>query len=209
MSGLFIVMSANNTFAVDAMNKTFVPVTEQDSLHHRLLEFEDEIRARYEKSDYTVSQFAPWKEIKAEVLEKLFPEYRFFTIQWSESLHQDKTPQTHFIAQGFGLSVNLALKKDGQDATELNSFGNFEEFGQLLAKANVRLLNYEDARLIWEGFCEANMKPWNDQGIEQINETTWDLGVISINGIRYYYRLLLGRDGKVLSGNLQLDQTGI
>jgi hypothetical protein len=202
-------MSANIISAGDVMNSTFVPVSEQDLLYRRLLEFQGEILARYEKSDYTVAEFSPWREIKADVLEKLFPDYRFFIIQWSESLHPDKTTEGHIIAQGYGLSVNLVLKKDGQDATELNSFGNYEEFGQLLAKADVRLLSYDDARLIWDGFCEANMKPWKDQGIEQINDTTWDLGVISINRIRYYYRLLLDRDGKVLSGNLQLDPSGI
>lgn len=209
LSGLIVLMSVNIISAGDVMNSAFVPVSEQDLLYRRLLEFQGEILARYEKSDYTVSQFAQWKEIKSEILEKLFPDHRFFSIQWSESLHPDQTSEAHVIAQGYGLSVNLALKKDGKDATELNSFGNYEEFGQLLAKANVRLLNYDDARLIWDGFCEANMKPWKDQGIEQINDTTWDLGVISINGVRYYYRLLLDRDGKVLSGNLQVDQTGI
>ncbi|MGE3979909.1 MAG: hypothetical protein AB7F70_00625 [Candidatus Omnitrophota bacterium] len=38
--------------------------------------------------------------------------------------------------------------------------------------------------------------------LEKQNDREWDLGGSVINGLRYYYRVMLNEDGKVLSGKM-------
>lgn len=176
-------------------------INEQDLIYPLSQMLQDNIAKRYEKSGYMVDEFSVWSEITSPALNRLFPEYRFLSIKWTEKIHPDYETGGMF-GVGYGLHAIFACRKDAGSFVELSGYGNYEEYGKLLAETGTQLNREEDARLIWDGFCDIHTKQWKDMAFEKISDKEWNLGVITINGLRYYYRVILNEEGKVLSGKM-------
>lgn len=157
---------------------------------------------RYAVSNHTKPSFLrPWTELHSKALTELFPDHRFLCISWDEKPVW-KWVGDQRVSRALQLSITLAYKRDTGAWSEIPGSGNYEPYGRLLAQQKVELKTDAQAKLIWEGFCDLHQKHWRDQGIEQRSDRLWHLGVITIEGIRYYYQVDVDESGKVLSARL-------
>ena len=159
---------------------------------------------RYRKDGQTQPDFGPWLEIPSESLRRLFPDLRFITIHWDEVSVPGAAED--LVSRAGDLFVILAVNSTKQTTQELFGCGNYEEFGSLLSERGATIKSPEDATLVWNAFCDLHQKHWKDQGITRIDDTTWHLGVITIDRFHYYYRVDLDSEHKVIRGKLHADE---
>lgn len=91
----------------------------------------------YEKSFVEVSFNSVWYEMPFASLKRLFPNYRFFAIEWNERPVKGKEKEV--IGLGGG-EYTLVCSKDHKVVYEIYHYGNYELYGKLLAdrKAVIR-----------------------------------------------------------------------
>ena len=148
--------------------------------------------------------FSDWREVASADLTALFPGHRFAHVFWDEV----QLPKVRRYIPGLavGEQVTLAVNSTTTRVIELHPYGNYEGFGQLLADGAVSIQTQDDAKKIWTAFCTLHDKEWNDQAIVRVDATTWHLGVVEIEAVRYYYSIKLADDGRVTAGKLHADQ---
>jgi hypothetical protein len=179
-------------------------VTMDDPAQDILQDWKKETKARYNKQGLIRPDFGPWSEIESKPLQKLFPSHRFFTISWNEMPIDPDKGDT--VGRAFGLYVTLAVDQNSGKKSEHFGFGNYEKFGTLLKHNSISIRTQEDARLVWDAFCDLHKKHWKNQGIKRIDSATWHLGVITIDDFHYYYRVTLDAQGVVQDAKLHADK---
>jgi hypothetical protein len=104
-----------------------------------------------------------------------------------------------------GNAVTLICNSNGKLVREIDHYGNYEPFGEFLAANRVTIRSPEDAKLVWEAFCDLHQKHWKDQRAIKISDTVWHLGDTTIGNFHYYYQIILDADQTVVSAKLHAD----
>lgn len=182
-----------------------ISISRDDPIQSTLLAWKKKIAQRYDASIHTRPMFGSWSEISSKSLKELFPEYRFFTISWNEAATVGGKGDMH-VSRAVGLYSIFAWHPEKSGWTEFYGFGNYEEYGQFLSQQQILLESEDDARLIWECFCDIHQKHWKMQGVERRGESVWHLGATVIDNFRYYYQIDVDKSGKVVSANLHAEE---
>jgi hypothetical protein len=170
-----------------------------------LKNWQETTQKKYDKGGIIQPQFSDWSEISTPTLLKLFPSYRFYTISWNESAAEKSKKE--YVACAYGLYVILSVQQETKEIKEYSGYGNYESFGELLRVAKIRITSKEQAKLIWDAFCDLHQKYWKDQAIKQINAKKWHLGIITIDDFNYYYEVNLDDNDIVINGKLYAYKT--
>ena len=83
-------------------------------------------------------------------IRKVFPGHRFYVVNWDECPRDKANPPAGLAV---GLYVTLAIDAEGQ-VTRLVPYGNQGAFGQFLNCAGVVIRSEQEARGVWEAYCE-------------------------------------------------------
>ena len=184
--------------------QNLVPVEEADPLAPALKKWKQSVAARYQQGGIIVPIFKSQHELPFKSLKLLFPNHRFFTISWSETPAKGKEKDA--IGLALDLGVTLVCNDQGKIIKEVSHSGNYEAFGELLSSMKVAIRNNEDARIVWQGFCDLHQKHWKDQRIERKSDRVWHLGVTTIDDFHYYYQINVDESGNVVSGKLHANK---
>lgn len=154
----------------------------------------------YEKSGFATASIALPRRLQTDAVRQLFPNYRFYTICWSEI----PVKENPVMGLGMGIYYTLAIDEKG-NTTKLSGSGGFEEFGEFISKNKVRIKNSEDARILWLAFCDISQKPWHSRDLKQISPTEWNMGIyqtnepVRIEQYRSWFQFILDDNQQVLS----------
>lgn len=164
----------------------------------------------YRKGGHTLAQFGPWMEIPSPSLRQLFPELRFITIYWDEAPAPGNDASRDIAlraSRAFGLFIILAVDQGKGTTQEFSGYGNYEEFGTLLAEQRIQIDSPAQATLVWNAFCDLHQKHWKNQTQhERIDEHTWHLSVNTIDRFKYYYQVELDAKHTVVRAKLIADK---
>ena len=72
------------------------------------------------------------------------------------------------------LELTLAIGPYPDQTFRISHYGNFETYGDLLNFTEARIENEEDAKRVWQAFCEIHGKAWMDH--EEVCAWEWRLG---------------------------------
>ncbi len=168
-----------------------------------LAKWQQDIIAKYAKTAIAEPLFASWHELPFATLKKLFPERRFFTNAWMERPVPGKEKEA--IGLGGG-EYTLICDRNGKLVSEIYHYGNYDPYGSLLAANKVSIRSPEDAKLVWDAFCDLHQKHWKDQPAIQVSDTVWHLGDKTIDRFHYYYEVRLTNEHIVESARLHADE---
>lgn len=162
-----------------------------------------EIRQSYYNSPLNVN-IGDWFEIPSNVLSKLFPDTRFARVTWHES---QKPGAQKVLGIAAGLNLIVAIKSHKEIVGRFHESGEYESFGEFLAKYNVMITTDKDAKTIWDAFCDLHHKGYGkDRPFEKKTAYIWHLGLSTSPGInryyRYYYEVVTDKNGKVEKAKL-------
>lgn len=165
-----------------------------------------EIQSR--RADGSEWKFQQPSEYYSEASRKVFPEWRFLTVSWRKiPTEKPKDAQTEKLdAFKNGIGMHLAISPDRKTIQKFHGYGNYDEFGVLLAHQGIKIETPDDATAVWNAFCDLHWKFWHKQTHEKINDRLWHLGNITIEKVHYYYQIDLDADHKVLRGKLKADR---
>ena len=180
-----------------------VQVPESDPVFTALKEWQVDVEAQYKKSGVVISIFSPWFELPFDSLTTLLSKHRFFTISGSEKTAPGKE---EVIGLAMNLSRTVVCDPEGKIIKTLSHWGNYEEFGELLHASNVSIRSHDDAKLVWNAFCDSHQRHWHKHQATRIDEKTWHLGDHTIDKFHYYYEVLIDRNSRVLSAKLRADE---
>lgn len=156
---------------------------------------------------------ARWKfqepsEYYSEASRKVFPEWRFLTVGWKKVRAAgpagEPAEKENLFTDGIGSS--LAISPDRKTIVEFHGYGNYEQFGAILAHAKIKIETPDDATAVWNAFCDIHWKHWHKQKHEKINDRLWHLGSVTIDKFHYYYQVELSEDHTVVRGKLKADR---
>ena len=158
------------------------------------------LQAGHDRRELIQPRFSEWLEISSDDLRTLFPSYRFAVITWDELEHPRAREKV--IGRAFGLQVTLAIDAASGKGAEFFGSGNYEQFGAFLFERGVMIQGEDDAKRVWNAFCEIHQHHWRDYGIDHPDKLTWHLGINEIGEYRYYYEVSLDSANKVVSAKL-------
>lgn len=95
---------------------------------------------------------------------------------------------------------------DADGLARLWHYGNYDDYGQLLAERRVRILDQHDAETVWTAFNELNLKQWGHAPPIRRSATVWDLGDNTRDGVHYHFEVRLDEGGFVVSGRLRSEK---
>lgn len=199
LAAVFTLSVANAQIRQDQLTK----LADSDSATPALKEWLQSVEANYKQGGVVVPTFSAWFVLSFDSLKTLFPQHRFFAISWSESAVPGKEKETLGLASG--LETTLVCDAAGKTVKELHHTGNYEAFGELLKSAKITIRTNDDAKLVWNAFCDVHQKHWQKQPAIKIDDRTWHLGDETRDGYHYYYEVLLDADFRVTSAKLHAD----
>lgn len=168
-----------------------------------LSKWQQDVIAKYAKTDIAKPAFGSWHELPSAALKQIFPGRRFFTVGWFEHPVPGKEKQASGLG---GVEFTIACNRDGNVVSEIYHYGNYEPYGVLLAEAKRSIRSTEDAKLLWDAFCDLHQKHWKHQPAIRVSDTVWHLGDVTIDGVHYYYEVRLNEDNSVKSARLHADE---
>ena len=178
-------------------------VRDRDPSLPTLLEWQRKIEASYAKDGRIRPDFGSWSELPFDTLKRLFPGLRFFTNAWLERA----VPGKGRVSGLGGGEYTLVCDSKGKLVAEIYHYGNYESFGEILATNKIALRSPEDAKLVWDAFCDVHQKHWKDQPAIRVSDTVWHLGDTTIERFHYYYEVRLNDDQTVRSAKLHAVET--
>jgi hypothetical protein len=178
-------------------------VREDDPIWSTLLAYQARIEAGYEEEKQIQPEFLGWSSVESPEVASLFPGLRFASLTWNERAR----PGVHQVGLAWGLSQTIAVDDLGRVVAILDHFGNYEAFGELLAVHRVRIRDRGDAEVVWSAFNALHAKQWQ-AGPVQLSATLWLLHDATIEGIRYYFELVLDGNEVVVSARLRSERDG-
>lgn len=182
----------------DALN----PVAADDITMPTLNNWQRKVVENYAKRGIVEARFSSWFELPSPSLKKLFPGLRFFTASWTERPAPGREKEALGLGDG---EYTLICGADGKLAKEICHHGNYDPYGVFLATKKVSIHSPEDAKLVWHGFCDLHQKHWQDQPANKISDAIWHLGNTTIDGVHYYYEVVLDASQIVTSARLHVD----
>ena len=165
-------------------------------LYPRLSEWKASLTKRYTESKTKRADIGKWTEIESDANRRLFPEYRFFAIEWSERQAPD-IPENALVICAGSLAATLAIKNDGSGKVHAFYGGPYDEFERFLQFHKTKLRTKEDAQGIWNAFCDVHRNHWHQQTNLKISDTAWELGIIVVDDIRYSWVVTLDSQHQV------------
>jgi hypothetical protein len=118
-------------------------------------------------------------KIQGEASRALFPTWDFYSFEYSQYAKPGSTGRENLA---FSLGHTLAVCADDPAAPRvmrLSHSGNYEPYGELLQSTRTLLHDVDDARRVWAGFCEVHRLSWQTNGIEQLSDHQWKVGISS------------------------------
>lgn len=180
-------------------NSALLPVSKNNP-DHKYVEAEfDRIRTGYAARNVIRAKLREPFQIEVDAARRLFPQYRFYLVWWDEEAVDKHNPP---LGMAFGLYYTLALGPDGE-LRHFQGSGNFEEFGKFLADTKVVLKTSEDAKLVWNAFCEIHRRDWASHPSEHISEKEWRLGKEVAHGFDRFYRVSTTTNGFCTSARFE------
>jgi hypothetical protein len=179
-------------------------VADSDPAAPALKEWQQGVEAEYKKDGLIIPTFSSWFELPFDSLKTLFPDHRFFATSWSEMHAPGKEKEVMGLAAG--LETTLVCDAKGKLVKEVHHTGNYEAFGELLNSEKVVIRTADDAKLVWEAFCDIHQRHWKDQPAIKIDDRKWHLGDKTIDRFHYYYEVLLDADLRVTGARLCADE---
>lgn len=181
-----------------------VTMIARNNLDRKLIASEVQaVIASYHKPAYAPPNMAEPMQLKTPALTRLFPGHRFYLIGWDMVPADPKSA----VPVAFGLYFTLVVPPQGE-AIKLFGYGNYEDFGSLLHRNNVKLKSVEDADLIWTAFNDIHQKKWFDQRKHrQVSPTEWALSEQQIDNYKYWYRITLDAEQGVTAAKLMSEDT--
>ena len=171
-----------------------------------LKECQQGVEDDYKKGGLIVPTFSSWFEMPFDSLKSMFPDCRFFVISWSERPAPGKENEVLGLASG--IEGTIVCDAKGKLVKKLQQSGNYGEFGELLHSAKVTIRTADDAKRVWEAFCDIHQRHWKDQPAIKIDDRKWHLGDTTIDRFHYYYEVLLDEELRVTSARLCADEVG-
>lgn len=180
-------------------------VTTSDAIYPTLAEYRGRIQRRYAADGNIIPTFSQWIDVQSAVATKLFPSLHFAAISWDENANPQA--KTKLAGLAHGLQITIGVEKDAKGIQcELFGSGNYEPFGELLARNQVRIRDAADANTVWEAFCDLHFKHWKEQAAIKQSDSLWHLGDVTINRFHYYYQVNLDDRQVVKSAQLRADE---
>lgn len=183
-------------------SNSLTQVAADDIAMPTLTEWQQKVVASYQRWGAVEAQFSPWYELASPTLKQLFPGFRFFVVSYSEIAVPGKE-KFHGLAQG--LSFTVVCQTDGRFVKRFTHWGNYEQFGDVLAAQKVAITSAEDATLVWHAFCDLHQLHSKDLPAIKISDTVWHLGDNTIDGVHYYHEVTLDSAQTVTSSELRAD----
>jgi hypothetical protein len=183
-----------------------IAISKSDPIYPALEARQLEIQKHYAANDYAVVTFTPWIRVDAPAAAKLFPNLRFASIAWSESVNPKVKPlPAHDL--GFGIELTVAVDtRSLRIVNEQSDSGDDPQFSQLLAGAKVQIVTESDAKMVWDAFCSLTHHHWENYPAVKVSDVVWHLGISGDGKFDYYYEILLDRNHFVQSGKLSVLQ---
>jgi hypothetical protein len=179
-------------------------VVDTDLAAPALNEWQQSVEGKYRQGGVVVPTFSSWFVLSFDSLKTLFPQHRFFAVSWSEKPAPGKEKEA--IGLAFGLEATLVCDATGKTIKEFHHSGNYEALGEFLNAAKVAIRTNDDAKLVWNAFCDIHQKHWQKQPAIKVDDKTWHLGDVTINRFHYYYKVLLDDESRVVSAKLHADE---
>jgi hypothetical protein len=139
--------------------------------------------------------------IQGTAIQTLFPGWSFYAFTYSNRLREGFPDDAASVAAGLGHT--LAVGPDGTTILRLYHWGNYEDYGHLLAATGAKIRGPEDAQWTWDAFCELHRKFSKTQKMGRVSDSEWRLGIAhydqvisEIDGIRtivgntHYFRVV-------------------
>jgi hypothetical protein len=156
-----------------------------------------------------VSRMHSVTRIESPAASELFPGWELTSLIFSH--HVTDPDKAQGMALGLFLGFTLAVAVDGT-ALRLPHCGNYEEFGDLLAREGITGTTDADARRVWSVFCDLHGKGCPNEEMVRAAPSEWQLGLQRseewASGTEtsielYYYRLVTDVEtGRVVSWKL-------
>lgn len=179
-------------------------VVDTDPAAPALREWQQSVEGKYRQGGVVVPTFSSWFVLSFDSLKALFPHQRFFAVSWSEKAAPGKEKEA--VGLAFGLEATLVCDAAGKIIKEVHHTGNYEAFGELLNASKVAIRTSDDAKLVWNAFCDIHQRHWQKQPAIKVGDKTWHLGDITIDRFHYYYQVLLDDESRVVSAKLHADE---
>lgn len=163
---------------------------------------------QWHRIDVSRWEFKQPQEYYSEASRKVFPEWRFLILNWQEipAEKPEAIPAEKKKASPNIIVAHLAISPDHRTMQQFHIFGNYEEFGVLLAHQGIKIETLEDATAVWNAFCDVHWTQWHQQKHKKINDRLWHLGTITTGNIDYYYQVDLAADHQVQRGKLKAER---
>lgn len=150
----------------------------------------------------------------------LFPKWDFYAFLYSNYLKKGFEEAAVHLAGRLGHT--LAVEKETGAILRLDHYGNHVAYGDLLKRAGAVFGNGDDARRIWDAFCEIHCKSWIGYAAQKTAEGEWRLGIYSYDqtvsetgGVRtlvkrtHYFRVVTeAESGAVVSWESVVETSG-
>lgn len=201
-STLLILFLGASAVSAQIRWDALTPVPANDIAMPTLRDWQQKVVENYAKGGIAEARFSSWLELPFPPLKKLFPGLRFFTVSWIERPSPGKEKEAIGLSGG---EYTLICTADGKLAKEIYHYGNYDPYGDFLATKKVSIRSPEDAKLIWDGFCDLHQKDWQDEPAVKISDTIWHLGDTTIDGVHYYYEVILDASQIVTFARLHAD----
>ncbi len=147
-------------------------------------------------------------EIASPSLSGLFPDWRFFRVTWSEAFTRkgEKLRKKNDIpGENVFQVITLGVQRQSRDLLAFLDSGDYASFGELLARQKIEIRSFDRAQAVWAAFCDLHDKPWQSQPHDWPDTRHWRLGETALSDFHYYFEVVLGEDGAVVSGRLKAE----
>lgn len=201
--GLPIFLLSLSTLAAQNRYEDLLPVSPNDPSMAALSTWRENIVGRYKSDGAVVPEFRSWFEIPFVAPKKLFQNLRFFTTDWSERFEPGKTTLAA-SGPGSGIEYTVVCDIDGKFVTDM-FHGSGDHVSNLLIANKVGIRSAEDARLIWDAYCDIHQFHWKDRSLKKISDNTWRFYDDTIGDYHCYYDAVLDENGVITSFTSRAD----
>lgn len=199
-----VIVFALSTAGAQIRWQQLTQITDSDPAAPTLKKWQQSIEADSRKHGDIVATFTPWYALPFASLRTLFPQHRFYAVSWSQ--HPPPGTEKNALGLALGIETTLVCDATGNLVKEVQHTGNYEAFGELLHASHVTLRTADDAKLVWNAFCDIHQKHWQELPAIKVDDKTWHLGDETRDGVHYCYEVLLDSDSRVASAKLRSEQ---
>ncbi len=190
----------------------FVPIDEKDT-NWNIVQTEIERITKLDPNSPTGIKIDNFGALNVKDANFLFPDWRFYGFDYS--MYVKKEEDKHKVSIPFGLGFSLAVSSEPNNVKTFKfyNYGNYDEYGKFLIVNKIPIYNANDAKLVWDAFCEIHRKAWKSYKNKNVSNNEWKLGMSSGDqGISadnefhtivtrtYYYKVITDPNSKQITG---------